>query len=62
MFQILNNINVDWMGHRRKFILVSVVIMLAGLGSALARYMTPGGSEPLLPRLRRGRRPNCGGL
>jgi len=46
MFQILNNINVDWMGHRRKFILVSVVIMLAGLGSALARYMTPGGSEP----------------
>jgi preprotein translocase subunit SecF len=45
MFQILNNVNVDWMGHRKIFIFISVVIMLAGLGSALARYMTPGGSE-----------------
>src|SRR5215211_7991679 len=45
MFQILNNVNVDWMKHRRVFIMISVVIMLAGLGSALARYLTPGGSE-----------------
>jgi len=46
MFQILNNVNVDWMKHRKVFILISVVIMLAGLGSALARYLTPGGTEP----------------
>ncbi|MCA1619282.1 MAG: hypothetical protein LC795_08215, partial [Acidobacteria bacterium] len=46
MFQILNNVNVDWMGKRKVFILISVVIMLAGLGSALARYLTPGGTEP----------------
>ena len=46
MFQILHNVNVDWMGKRKIFILISVLIMLAGLGSALARYLTPGGTEP----------------
>jgi preprotein translocase subunit SecF len=45
MFQILNNVNVDWMGRRKVFILISVIIMLAGLGSALARHLTPGGTE-----------------
>ena len=45
MFQILNNVNVDWMGRRKIFILISVVIMLAGLASALARHLTPGGTE-----------------
>ncbi|HEX8503269.1 MAG TPA: protein translocase subunit SecF [Pyrinomonadaceae bacterium] len=45
MFQILQNVNVDWMGRRRVFILISVAIMLAGLISALARHLTPGGSE-----------------
>jgi preprotein translocase subunit SecF len=45
MFQILNNINVDWMGRRKIFILISVSIMLAGLVSALARHLSPGGSE-----------------
>jgi preprotein translocase subunit SecF len=45
MFQILNNVNVDWMGRRKVFILISVLIMLAGLVSALARHLTPGGTE-----------------
>ena len=45
MFQILNNINVDWMGRRKIFILISVVIMLAGLTSALARHLSDGGTE-----------------
>jgi preprotein translocase subunit SecF len=45
MFQILQNVNVDWMKHRKIFILISVAIMLAGLGSALARHLTPGGTE-----------------
>ncbi|MET0623808.1 MAG: protein translocase subunit SecF [Pyrinomonadaceae bacterium] len=45
MLQILNNVNVDWMGKRKIFILISVTIMLAGLASALARHLTPGDSE-----------------
>ena len=35
MFQILQDINVDWLGNRLWFIGVSVVLMLAGLGSAI---------------------------
>ena len=40
MFTILENINVDWMGRRRLFIGISVVLMLAGLGSAIVRQAT----------------------
>jgi preprotein translocase subunit SecF len=40
MFQILHDINVDWLGGRRLFILISVVLMLAGLGSAVVRQLT----------------------
>ena len=40
MFQILKDINIDWMGNRRAFIGVSVVLMLAGLGSAIFRQAT----------------------
>src|SRR5829696_3779281 len=40
MFQILQNINVDWMGRRRAFIGISVLLMLAGLGSAIFRQAT----------------------
>lgn len=40
MFQILKNINVDWMGRRRIFIGISVLLMLAGLGSAIVRQAT----------------------
>ncbi|MET0645101.1 MAG: protein translocase subunit SecF [Pyrinomonadaceae bacterium] len=45
MFQILQNVNVDWLKHRKVFILISVAIMLGGLASALARQFTPGGTE-----------------
>ena len=45
MFQILQNVNVDWLKYRRAFILVSVAIMLGGLGSALARQFTQGGTD-----------------
>src|SRR5829696_7898302 len=45
MFQILHNVNVDWLKYRKVFILVSTVIMLGGLVSALARQLTPGGTE-----------------
>jgi preprotein translocase subunit SecF len=40
MFQILKNINIDLMGRRRVFIGISVLLMLAGLGSAIVRQAT----------------------
>ena len=45
MIQILHNVNIDWLGHRRKFIFVSIVLMLAGLISAVARQAVPGGTD-----------------
>jgi len=42
MFQILQDINVDWLGRRRLFIVISVLLMLAGLGSAVFRQLTTG--------------------
>ncbi len=40
MFQILHDVNIDWLGGRRWFIGVSVLLMLAGLGSAILRQAT----------------------
>src|ERR1044071_32279 len=40
MFQILKDINIDWLGNRRAFIGVSVLLMLVGLGSAIFRQAT----------------------
>lgn len=45
MFQILPNINVDWMGWRKPLIALSIVILIAGMISALGRQITPGGTE-----------------
>lgn len=42
MFQILQNVNIDWLGNRRLFISASVLLMLAGLGSAIFRQATGG--------------------
>jgi preprotein translocase subunit SecF len=44
MFQILHDVNIDWLRHRRWFIGASVVLMLAGLGSAVFRQAT--GRQP----------------
>ena len=40
MFQIFKDVNVDWLRHRRWFIGVSILLMLAGLGSAVLRQVT----------------------
>jgi preprotein translocase subunit SecF len=40
MFQVLHNVNIDWMGNRRWFIGASVLLMMAGLGSAIIRQAT----------------------
>ncbi|HYH86337.1 MAG TPA: protein translocase subunit SecF [Pyrinomonadaceae bacterium] len=45
MFQIFQNVSVDWLRYRKVFILISVAIMLGGLASALIRDRTEGGTE-----------------
>jgi preprotein translocase subunit SecF len=40
MFQVLHDINIDWLGNRLWFIGISVLLMLAGLGSAILRQAT----------------------
>ncbi len=45
MLEIFKNINVDWMGLRKPLIFVSIAILLAGLGSAIGRQFTPGGTD-----------------
>lgn len=45
MLEIFKNINVDWMGWRKPLIMVSIAILLAGLGSAIGRQFTPGGTN-----------------
>ncbi len=45
MLQLFKNINVDWMGLRKPLIFVSIAILLAGLGSAIGRQFSPGGTE-----------------
>jgi len=45
MFQFFTNINVDWMGWRKPLIALSVLILLAGLISAVGRQLTPGGTN-----------------
>ena len=40
MFQILHDINIDWLGNRLWFIGISVLLMLAGLASAIVRQAT----------------------
>lgn len=42
MFQVLQGLKVDWLGNRLWFIGVSVLLMLAGLGSAIFRQATGG--------------------
>jgi preprotein translocase subunit SecF len=40
MFQVLHDVNLDWLGNRRWFIGVSVLLMLLGMGSAIVRQAT----------------------
>jgi preprotein translocase subunit SecF len=45
MFNLFQNIHIDWLGKRRIFITVSILIMVAGLVSAIGRQLTPGGTD-----------------
>src|SRR5204863_127276 len=46
MFQIFHSVNIDWLGKRRFFIGISILLMLAGMGTALYRHkFHPNGTD-----------------
>src|SRR5213078_4299794 len=45
MIQIFKDVKIDWLANRRVFIAVSILLMLAGLASAIARQWSPGGTD-----------------
>jgi len=45
MVEHFKNIKVDWMGYRKPLIFVSITILLTGLGSAVGRQISPGGTD-----------------
>jgi preprotein translocase subunit SecF len=45
MFNLFQNIHIDWLGKRKFFIGISILIMVAGLVSAIGRQYMPGGTE-----------------
>ena len=45
MFNLFQNIHIDWLGKRKIFITFSICIMLMGLVSTIGRQYTEGGSD-----------------
>ena len=45
MFNLFQNIHIDWLGKRKIFIAFSIFIMLSGLFSTIGRQYTPGGTD-----------------
>lgn len=45
MLQFFKDVRIDWLANRRLFIAISVLLMLAGLVSAIVRQAVPGGTE-----------------
>ena len=45
MIQVFKDVKIDWLTNRRIFIIISVLLMLAGLTSAIVRQAVPGGTE-----------------
>ena len=45
MFEFFKDINVNWMGYRKPLVVLSILILLAGLISAIGRQLTPGGTD-----------------
>lgn len=45
MIEVFQNVKIDWLAHRRIFIAISVLLMFAGLTSAVVRQWQPGGTE-----------------
>ena len=46
MFRLFHDVNIDWLGKRRFFIGLSIMLMLAGMGTALYRHrFHPNGTD-----------------
>ena len=45
MFNLFQNIHIDWLGKRKYFIAFSCVVMIVGLISTIGRQYTPGGTD-----------------
>jgi preprotein translocase subunit SecF len=46
MFQLFHEVNIDWLGKRKIFIGLSILLMLSGMGTALYRHkFHPNGTE-----------------
>lgn len=45
MFNLFQNIHIDWLGKRKIFIAFSIFIMLSGLASTIGRQYSPGGTD-----------------
>jgi preprotein translocase subunit SecF len=45
MIQVFKDVKIDWLSNRRIFIAISVILMLAGLSSAIIRQWAPGGTD-----------------
>src|SRR6185295_9033949 len=46
MFRLFHEVNIDWLGKRRFFIGLSILLMLAGMGTALYRHrFHPNGTD-----------------
>ena len=45
MIQLFKNINVDWLAKRHIFLWGSALLLIVGLASAMARQLSPGGTE-----------------
>ncbi len=45
MFNLFQNIHIDWLGKRKIFIAFSIFVMLMGLVSTIGRQYTPGGTD-----------------
>jgi len=46
MFQLFHDVKIDWLGKRKIFIGLSILLMLSGMGTALYRHkFHPNGTE-----------------
>ena len=45
MIRLLHNVKIDWLSQRRFWLVFSSLLMLAGLGSAVARQLSGGGTD-----------------
>lgn len=45
MIRLLEDVNIDWLGKRKGFLIFSTLLLLAGLASAVGRQWTPGGTD-----------------